>query len=323
MKFKILFLLALIFCLSLNAQSTPNAFNNRGLHVTNKYYVDGNIVNPSNATYQRFLEDEPVGIMESCVKTIALDSIYVKPDGSVVNFCAPTIITGGLPGQYGDVDCGTICVHSDTKVYDKSPIEIKGIVLDSESIEAIPFANIVLKQKDETVRGVPSDFDANFLITAPDEGAYTIEVSYVGYETQVIELDLKENIDKLVVELKPQETCVFFCGAISECYAPYTNEQLIQQQLIDESLFEDENAKIGKLVYGKLEHKISIHQLPYVFVVIKETGQKARVDYNGMYRIEDVEEGEYTIEVYIEGRLLKQTQLLVNHQDKIKLNIRL
>jgi TonB-dependent receptor len=61
-------------------------------------------------------------------------------------------------------------------------IGIKGTVIDGDFNEALPFANILLK---ETGEGVTSDFDGKYSFEL-EEGIYTLQFSFVGYETKVI-----------------------------------------------------------------------------------------------------------------------------------------
>jgi TonB-dependent receptor len=61
-------------------------------------------------------------------------------------------------------------------------IGITGTVIDGDFNEALPFANILLK---ETGEGVTSDFDGKYSFEL-EEGIYTLQFSFVGYETKVI-----------------------------------------------------------------------------------------------------------------------------------------
>lgn len=56
---------------------------------------------------------------------------------------------------------------------------IKGTLTDSETGEAIPFANVVL---DGTRYGVATDLNGFYLINKMPEGEYTLRVRFVGYE---------------------------------------------------------------------------------------------------------------------------------------------
>ncbi len=58
---------------------------------------------------------------------------------------------------------------------------IKGRVLDTESNEAIPFANVVLYNNNEIVATATTNIDGEYAIKPIPSGTYTIKVSYIGY----------------------------------------------------------------------------------------------------------------------------------------------
>ncbi len=66
--------------------------------------------------------------------------------------------------------------------YALAQIGITGTVIDGDFNEPLPFANILLK---ETGEGVTSDFDGKYSFEL-DEGTYTLQFSFVGYETKII-----------------------------------------------------------------------------------------------------------------------------------------
>ncbi|MAP55866.1 TonB-dependent receptor [Altibacter sp.] len=58
---------------------------------------------------------------------------------------------------------------------------IEGTLTDKEALgEPLPFANIILKG---TTTGTTSDFDGNYVLENVSPGTYTLEFSFVGYET--------------------------------------------------------------------------------------------------------------------------------------------
>lgn len=77
-------------------------------------------------------------------------------------------------------------------------VKIIGKVIDETNVP-LPSANVFLK---ETNIGTATDTKGNFiLITKP--GKYTLEVSYVGFEKKIIEVDLKHNQTlELYIKLK-------------------------------------------------------------------------------------------------------------------------
>ncbi len=61
--------------------------------------------------------------------------------------------------------------------------ELKGKVLDKETREAIPFANVVVELNGNLVGGSSTDFDGNYTVKPIPAGKYTVKASYVGYKT--------------------------------------------------------------------------------------------------------------------------------------------
>ena len=74
------------------------------------------------------------------------------------------------------------------KTYKKETIQtgagaLKGRILDMETKEPIPFANIALFQGDELITGATSDFDGAYTIKPVQSGQYRIRASFIGYTT--------------------------------------------------------------------------------------------------------------------------------------------
>jgi iron complex outermembrane receptor protein len=74
---------------------------------------------------------------------------------------------------------------------------LKGIILQTSSREAIPFASVAIKEK--TI-GTTSDANGFFSITKLPAGKFTVLVSAVGYEVWVQEVQLTEG---QILQLKP------------------------------------------------------------------------------------------------------------------------
>ena len=66
---------------------------------------------------------------------------------------------------------------------------IKGVLTDSRTGEAIPFANVVL---DSTRYGAATDLNGFYLINKMPAGTYTLRVRYMGYEEFTEEVTLKK-----------------------------------------------------------------------------------------------------------------------------------
>lgn len=67
--------------------------------------------------------------------------------------------------------------------------KISGQVLDGETNQPVEFANIVLidPTTSKAVDGTICDMEGKFILTKLAEGTYTINVTFIGYETKVIE----------------------------------------------------------------------------------------------------------------------------------------
>lgn len=68
---------------------------------------------------------------------------------------------------------------------------LKGTIVDSETQMPIPGANVLEKG---TTNGVSTDFDGNFILTLRTEKA-VLEISYVGYKKQEIQVSNRTNIE--------------------------------------------------------------------------------------------------------------------------------
>ena len=70
---------------------------------------------------------------------------------------------------------------------------ITGKVVDVNSQESLPFANVVLLHATDSafVKGVVTDENGSFSMTLPQDGKYLLTVSYLGYESQT--LGIKDN----------------------------------------------------------------------------------------------------------------------------------
>jgi hypothetical protein len=65
---------------------------------------------------------------------------------------------------------------------------IRGNVYDQDSGEPIMFGTVVLEGTDF---GTNTDIDGFFSFSNLEDGSYTIQVSYVGYDTQTLDVEVK------------------------------------------------------------------------------------------------------------------------------------
>ncbi|MEM6720333.1 MAG: outer membrane beta-barrel family protein [Bacteroidota bacterium] len=73
--------------------------------------------------------------------------------------------------------------------------QVKGILIASDSEKAVSFANAVLLQDGEVVKGTSSETSGSFLIENIIPGDYTLNISFVGYKTHVQEIEISRNLD--------------------------------------------------------------------------------------------------------------------------------
>jgi len=77
---------------------------------------------------------------------------------------------------------------------------IKGTLYDEETLKPVSFANIWIGNK----KGTVSDEEGKFILENINHGNYTIQISYVGYESFTQKINLKEHeILELQIKLKP------------------------------------------------------------------------------------------------------------------------
>lgn len=62
---------------------------------------------------------------------------------------------------------------------------ICGKVSDIKSGEPLSMAHVIFKQNKEVVNGVVSDVNGQYTFEVPNQGIYDVEVSYLGYKTQI------------------------------------------------------------------------------------------------------------------------------------------
>lgn len=77
---------------------------------------------------------------------------------------------------------------------------VSGIVLDSATTSALPFANITLHSKSDSafVTGASTDIEGEFELSNISEGEYYLKVSFVGYKTRYIpDLKVSRNSQKI------------------------------------------------------------------------------------------------------------------------------
>jgi outer membrane receptor protein involved in Fe transport len=88
-----------------------------------------------------------------------------------------------------------VLINAQSAPSDKNIIE--GIIIDSTSTSALPFANVTLHKKSDSsfVNGTASNMDGKFVLSSVDDGKYFLKISFVGYNTKYIQ-DISISKDK-------------------------------------------------------------------------------------------------------------------------------
>lgn len=74
-----------------------------------------------------------------------------------------------------------IVLAANLLVFSQAPGTLKGKVVDKETKDPIPFANIIIEAGGAQQGGATSDIDGNYIIKPIAPGKYTIRATYVGY----------------------------------------------------------------------------------------------------------------------------------------------
>ena len=107
---------------------------------------------------------------------------------------------------------------------------IKGKVVDKETLNALVFASVTLKESNVAT---VTNIDGEFLIKIPEnESAKSLEISYLGYKNKVIPLsEMKNNGYKNIISLEP---------------APIPIKEIIIKPIMPEQIMEKAISSISK-----------------------------------------------------------------------------
>lgn len=84
--------------------------------------------------------------------------------------------------------------------------EIKGLIIDNESQDPLPFATVVLWNGNNMTFKTNTDFDGNYRMQVTP-GIYQLEISYIGYETPgKIEVSVKQDQIAIVNQSLSQDS---------------------------------------------------------------------------------------------------------------------
>lgn len=78
-----------------------------------------------------------------------------------------------------------IILTANLLVFSQSTGTLKGKIVDKETKEPIPFANVIIEQNGVQAGGATSDIEGNYTIKPINPGKYDVKSSFVGYQPQV------------------------------------------------------------------------------------------------------------------------------------------
>lgn len=98
---------------------------------------------------------------------------------------------------------------------------IQGKLIDKETGEPLPFANVQVEENGNPVGGSTTDFDGKYSIKPLSPGEYTVKASYVGYQTvQMNNVKVSTNVTFLDLKLSSEGGVVLDPVDISEFADP-------------------------------------------------------------------------------------------------------
>ena len=140
--------------------------------------------------------------------TMALNAQPGRPGGGPGGF--PGGGPGGYPGgprgdrQMQQTGQKSSTVKQKKKVKEGSTFKIVGSLVDSSKSEPMMYVNVTLLEKDDStfVKGARTDANGYFEVTQVPAGEYLLRVSYVGYATRYIPVNVSNNTALGVINMK-------------------------------------------------------------------------------------------------------------------------
>jgi hypothetical protein len=118
---------------------------------------------------------------------------------------------------------------------------IKGNVTDAKTKESLIGTTVFIKG---TTQGSITDFDGNYMITKVEPGKYTLAISFISYDTQEFDIEVKSNNETVInVELAPATLDIGEVQVVAKANRESENMLLIEQK----------NAVLAKQTIGAQE----------------------------------------------------------------------
>jgi len=153
--------------------------------------------------------------------------------------------------------------------------KISGKITDKATNEPLVGANVFLVG---TSLGAASNMDGNYLIPNVIAGSYTLKVSYIGYKTDTVNIDLKKG-QQLIENFKLEPVGVVGKTVVVTAQASGQNAAINQQLASDKIVNVVSAAKIKQLPDQNAAE--SVGRLPGVYL-LRQGGQGYEVSINGL-----------------------------------------
>ncbi len=153
--------------------------------------------------------------------------------------------------------------------------DISGRVVDAEAGEALPGATVLLKG---TSLGAATDLNGNYTIQGVPAGTYTIRVTYIGYTTENVKVEINNRM-KLIENIKLHAVGVRGKSVVVTVQAQGQNAAINQQLSSNKIVSVVSAARIRQLPDANAAE--SVGRLPGVYL-LRQGGQGYEVSIDGL-----------------------------------------
>lgn len=156
---------------------------------------------------------------------------------------------------------GTLALHKKTAAQPRAQLEriplvqngtITGRVIDAETDEPLPGVNVVIVG---TTIGTSTDVDGAYSITGLDAGVYSVQASFLGYASQIVEDVTVEENEVTVLDFALESSALGLDEVVVVGYGTIEKRHLtgsVGSIQMDESLASRPVVDFGEAMYGKV-----------------------------------------------------------------------
>ena len=90
---------------------------------------------------------------------------------------------------------------------------VRGTVVEQDTQEAVIQATAALLKGEKVVANAVTNTEGGFTIKAPEEGSYTLQITYVGFKTYTKKITLKDGKDYAAGTIKLEPDAIMLKGA--------------------------------------------------------------------------------------------------------------